>query len=126
MSYEDHVRDVVKVVEAVGAAIMIVGGLIAFARYALQLVKRAPDPYRDLRQNLGRVILLGLEVLIIADIIRTIVVSQSIESVATLGLIVLIRIVLSFSLEVEIDDAWPWNQWRINSTDVSTGRRRSP
>ena len=62
-------------------------------------------------------ILLGLEVLIIADIIRTIVVSQSIESVATLGLIVLIRIVLSFSLEVEIDGAWPWNQWRIKSAD---------
>jgi uncharacterized membrane protein len=126
MTYEDHVRDVVKVIEAVGATIMVVGGLIAFARYALQTVKRAPDPYRDLRENLGRVILLGLEVLIVADIIRTIVVSQSIESVATLGLIVLIRIVLSFSLEVEIDGAWPWNQWRINSTDVSTGRRRSP
>jgi uncharacterized membrane protein len=125
MSYEDHVRDVVKVVEAVGATIMIVGGLIAFARYALQTAKRAPDPYRDLRENLGRVILLGLEVLIIADIIRTIVVSQSIESVATLGLIVLIRIVLSFSLEVEIDGAWPWNQWRIDPTEVSAARKRS-
>jgi uncharacterized membrane protein len=59
------------------------------------------------------VILLGLEVLIIADIIRTIVVDQSLESVGVLGLIVLIRIVLSFSLEVEIDGAWPWNGWRL-------------
>jgi hypothetical protein len=58
------------------------------------------------------VILLGLEVLIIADIIRTIVVDQSVESVTVLGIIVLIRVVLSFSLEVEIDGMWPWNKWR--------------
>jgi uncharacterized membrane protein len=117
MSYEDRVRDVVQVIEGVGGGIMVVGGLIAFARYAQQMVAHAPDPYRKLRENLGRVILLGLEVLIIADIIRTIVVSQSLESVGTLGLIVLIRIVLSFSLEVEIDGAWPWNQWRLQSAD---------
>jgi uncharacterized membrane protein len=59
------------------------------------------------------VILLGLEVLIIADIIRTIVVDQTVESVVVLGTIVLIRVVLSFSLEVEIDGMWPWNRWRI-------------
>ena len=57
-------------------------------------------------------ILLGLEVLIIADIIRTIVVDQSVQSVTVLGIVVLIRIVLSFSLEVEIDGRWPWNKWR--------------
>ena len=56
---------------------------------------------------------IGLEVLIIADIIRTIVVDQSVESVVVLGIIVLIRVVLSFSLEVEIDGMWPWNRWRI-------------
>jgi len=113
MSYEDVVRDVVKVVEGVGAAIMVVGGLVAFAVYARQLLEHTPDPYRRLRENLGRVILHGLEVLIIADIIRTIVVDQSVESVAVLGLIVVIRIVLSFSLEVEIDGLWPWNRWRL-------------
>jgi uncharacterized membrane protein len=59
------------------------------------------------------VILLGLEVLIIADIIRTIVVDSTVENVAVLGVIVLIRVVLSFSLEVEIDGMWPWNQWRV-------------
>ncbi len=76
--------------------------------------RRGLDAYGDLRKNLGRVILLGLEVLIIADIIRTIVVDQSVESVAVLGIIVLIRVVLSFSLEVEIDGMWPWNRWRID------------
>lgn len=61
-------------------------------------------------------ILLGLEVLIIGDIIRTIVVDPTLESVAVLGVIVLIRIVLSFSLEAEIDGMWPWNRWRKQSS----------
>ena len=113
MSYESVASDLVKVIEGFGGGIMVVGGLIAFTRYGLQVVAHVADPFRQLRASLGRVILLGLEVLIIADIIRTIVIDQSLESVGVLGLIVLIRIVLSFSLEVEIDGAWPWNQWRI-------------
>jgi uncharacterized membrane protein len=113
VSYEQVVTDVVKVVEGVGGGIMIAGGLIAFGGYARGLRNHEPDAYGRLRENLGRVILLGLEVLIIADIIRTIVVDQSVESVAVLGLIVLIRIVLSFSLEVEIEGMWPWNLWRV-------------
>ena len=115
MSYEEFVSEVVKVIEGVGASIMVFGGLFAFARYTRQVVAGAFGSYRQLRANLGRVILLGLEVLIIADIIRTIVVDQSLESVGVLGLIVLIRIVLSFSLEVEIDGAWPWNGWRLQT-----------
>jgi hypothetical protein len=86
----------------------------------------AADPFRVLRANLGRVILLGLEVLIIADIIRTIVVDQSLESVGVLGLIVLIRIVLSFSLEVEIDGAWPWNGWRFQPAAPAAGSSPHP
>ena len=62
---------------------------------------------------MGQAILLGLEILIIGDIVRTIIVDPTIDSVAVLGLVVLIRIVLSFSLEVEIDGAWPWNVRRL-------------
>ena len=106
--------DVVNVVEAVGAGIMIVGGLYAFAVCGRDL--RSPQTragaYERLRRNLGRAILLGLEVLIMADIIRTVVVDQTFESVAVLGAIVIIRIVLSFSLEVEIDGVWPWTRSR--------------
>lgn len=120
MTYEDFASGTVKVIEGVGGAIMVVGGLVAFACYVRDILARAPEPYRRLRANLGRVILLGLEVLIIADIIRTIVVDQSLQSVGVLGLIVGIRIVLSFSLEVEIDGAWPWNGWRLKSTAHST------
>jgi uncharacterized membrane protein len=123
MSYEDFAIAVVRVIEGVGGAIMVVGGLFAFVRYAQQVVAHASDPYRQLRANIGRVILLGLEVLIIADIIRTIVVDQSLQSVGVLALIVGIRIVLSFSLEVEIDGAWPWNGWRLQPADRATESR---
>ncbi len=114
MTYREFFSHVVDVVEGVGATILVFGGLGAFVRFVYDLVRRRdPDAYGDLRKNLGRVILLGLEVLIIADIIRTIVIDQSVESVAVLGIIVLIRVVLSFSLEVEIDGMWPWNRWRM-------------
>src|SRR4051794_25713927 len=114
MTSQEFFSPVVDVVDSVGATILVLGGIAAFARFAYEVaVRRGRDAYGGLRKNLGRVILLGLEVLIIADIIRTIVIDQSVESVAVLGSIVLIRVVLSFSLEVEIEGMWPWNQWRI-------------
>ena len=114
MTYREFFSHVVDVVEAVGATILVVGALGSFARFVHEVTgNRKQDSYGDLRKNLGRVILLGLEALIIADIIRTIVVDQSVESVAVLGLIVLIRVVLCFSIEVEIDGMWPWNRWRV-------------
>lgn len=116
MHYEELVSGAVKVVEAAGALIMVAGGLWVLVAYLLDVLK--PDlragAYRKLRQNLGRVILLGLEVLIIGDIVRTIIVDPTVESVAVLGMIVVIRIVLSFSLEVEIDGTWPWSRWRLD------------
>ena len=117
MSYEETISDVVKVVEAVGAAIMIVGGLGALAVFARRVVRARTGggAYEALRRDLGRCILLGLEVLIVADIVRTIIVDPTLESVAVLGVIVVIRILLSFSLEVEIDGAWPWQQSQIGS-----------
>lgn len=120
MAYEETVGDIAKAVEAVGVAILVFGAVGAFALYVRDLANRISDSYTRLRRNLGRVILLGLEVLIIGDIVRTIVVDPTLESVAVLGAIVLIRIVLSFSLEVEIDGAWPWNRWRKQSTAAAT------
>ena len=117
MSYEDTISNVVKVVEAVGAAIMVVGGLGAFALFARDVAGAgtAERAYKSLRRNLGRCILLGLEVLIVADIVRTIIVDTTLESVAVLGVIVVIRIVLSFSLEVEIDGVLPWRQRQVDA-----------
>ena len=114
MSYEEVIGDVVRVVEAVGCAVMVLGALWAFVQFSSAVVtRREGDSYSVLRRNLGRVILLGLEILIVADIIRTVIVDPSVESVLVLGLIVVIRIILSFSLEVEIDGTWPWSRWKL-------------
>jgi len=69
-----------------------------------------PAAFRRYRANLGRGILLGLELLVAADIIGTVAVTPSFENLAVLALIVLIRTFLSFSLEVEIEGRWPWQR----------------
>ena len=84
---------------------MVLGGLGAFVVFASRALRRegARESYDELRRNLGRCVLMGLEVLIVADIVRTIIVDPTLESVGVLGIIVVIRILLSFALEVEID-----------------------
>jgi uncharacterized membrane protein len=116
VTYDELISDVVRVVEAVGALIMVLGGLLALIGSVVSFANpdSRPGAYRQLRQRLGQVILLGLEVLIVGDIVRTIIVDPTVESVTVLGLIVLIRIVLSFSLEVEMDGTWPWSRWRLD------------
>ena len=115
VTYEQFISDVARGIEAVGAGIMVVGGLLALCKYALSMLQPGDprDRYRRLRRQLGQAILLGLEVLIVGDIVRTIIVDPTVRSVGVLGMIVAIRIVLSFSLEVEIDGVWPWNLWRL-------------
>jgi uncharacterized membrane protein len=117
VTYEQTISDVVKVVEAAGAGIMVVGGLGAFVVFVLRArrTETVQAAYPDLRRDLGRCILLGLEVLIVADIVRTIIVAPTLESVAVLGIIVVIRILLSFSLEVEIEGVWPWRRRQFGS-----------
>src|SRR3954469_9694451 len=117
MTYEETISHVVRVVEAVGAGIMVFGGLGAFVVFMRRAsrAQTAPGAYPGLRRDLSRCILLGLEVLIVADIVRTIIVDPTLESVAVLGIIVVIRILLSFSLEVEIDGVWPWHRRQFGS-----------
>ena len=128
MSFDHVISEVVKVVEAVGAGIMVLGGLAAFLVFASRAMRPATarESYDELRRTLGRCILVGLEVLIIADIVRTIIVDPTLESVAVLGIIVVIRIALSFSLEVEIDGFWPWRRWQLTrSADAQAPPDRS-
>jgi uncharacterized membrane protein len=115
MSYDHEIEQIVRVVEGVGAGIMILGALGAFGRFAYEALQAETRPrsYELLRRHLGRCILLGLEVLIVADIVRTIIVETTLVSVAALGIIVVIRILLSFSLEVEMDGVWPWRRWQM-------------
>jgi uncharacterized membrane protein len=97
--------------EVAGVAILAVGSLVALVSAAATL--RDGDPraaYKRARQDVGRAILLGLEVLIIADIVLTITVERTLDSALTLGLIVLVRTFLSFSLEVELEGTLPWRR----------------
>ncbi len=112
MSFSHNVENVVQVVEGVGVAILVLGGLLVLLHSGvLYLIPaRRPRAYHYFRKHLGRVILLGLEVLIVADIIRTVIVDQSPRSVAVLATIVAVRIALSWSLAVEIDGVWPWKK----------------
>jgi len=111
VSYEQAVSDISKGVELCGVAVLILGGVAALANFAAGLARRRmTDAYEELRRTLGRSILLGLEILVGADIIRTIAISPSFTSVGVLGLIVVVRTFLSFSLEAELDGQWPWQR----------------
>ncbi|QDX25698.1 DUF1622 domain-containing protein [Sphingomonas suaedae] len=98
-------------VELAGIAVILAGAIWAALRFARDVARHGQtDSYRALRSNLGRSILLGLELLVAADIINTVAVEPSLESVAVLAGIVAIRTFLSFSLELEIEGKWPWQR----------------
>ena len=103
-------HDVAKAIELIGIAIIALGAAINLALFARASLDRKETALADLRSNFGRSILLGLEFLIAADIINTVAVTPTMESVLVLGAIVLIRTFLSFSLELEIDGRWPWQR----------------
>ena len=112
MGLAETMEQVARGVEVIGIVTLVVGMVIAIARAGVVLVgsQDAERAYRVVRTVFGRSILLGLEFLVAADIIRTVAVEPSLENVAVLGVIVLIRTFLSFSLEVEIDGTWPWRR----------------
>ena len=97
-------------IELLAVAIIIVAIIFALARYLLRHATRrtGDDLYHQLKVSLGKALLLGLEFLVAADIIRTVALEATLESVIVLGLLVLIRTFLSWSLVVEIEGHWPW------------------
>lgn len=98
---------IAKAIEFTGIFVIIIGAAAALVRYAFNL-QSLPRSYKTLRQELGKAILLGLEFLVAGDIIGTVVIDPTIQQVAALGLIVLIRTFLSLSLEVELNGRFPW------------------
>lgn len=110
MSFSDAVELVGKGIDTAGVAVLVIGAVVAAVRAAQTARAHQPDTYRRFRQQLGRSILLGLELLVAADIIRTVAVTPSLGSVLVLALIVVIRTFLSFSLELEITGHWPWQK----------------
>jgi uncharacterized membrane protein len=126
MSFSDTVEAVGKVIDGAGVAVTITGALAATVVAARRAIRRQPDAYRRYRQQLGRSILLGLELLVAADIIRTVAVTPTVRSVIVLAGIVLIRTFLSFSLELEITGRWPWQKEGPAPAVATAGRPLAP
>ncbi len=110
MDFTEAVDQVGRVLDGAGVGALVVGAVAASVIAAVRLQQRQADVYRRYRQQLGRTILLGLELLVAADIVRTVAVTPTLTSVGVLGAIVLIRTFLSFSLELEITGRWPWQK----------------
>ena len=114
--------------EIIGALILLAGLVVATVLALRSLIRSrdAANAYRVLRQAFGGAILLGLEVLVAADLVRTVAVAPTLENVVTLGIIVLIRTVLSFSLEIEIEGVAPWRRAATSgAVHVARAARRS-
>lgn len=123
MTFSEIIEVVGKVVDGAGVAAIVVGALAA-AVAAVASRGRETDTYRQFRRQLGRSILLGLELLVAADIIRTVAITPSLGSVAVLAIIVVIRTFLSFSLELEITGQWPWQKQRAGGEPAPDGAGR--
>lgn len=109
LSFKEVAEGVGLVIDGAGVLVIVLGLLLATIRFAMY-GRQATEPYRQLRQDIGRGILLGLELLVAADIIRTVAVTPTLQGVLILGLIILIRTFLSMALQVELEGRWPWQR----------------
>ncbi len=114
-----YIEYVAKGLEAVGVVIITFGALIAISRFLISQLKFKNHLYTRLRRELGKAILLGLEVLVAADIIATVVTEPTLKRVFTLGVVVLIRTFLSISLQVEIEGKFPWQSKKVEAEPYS-------
>jgi uncharacterized membrane protein len=119
MGFYEIVETVGKVIDGIGVAIIAIGLVVAAGVAIGRLLRKSGGTYQLLRGQLGRSILLGLEFLVAADIIRTVAVTPTTESVLVLAGIVAIRTFLSFSLELEITGRWPWQKNSVNQPGPS-------
>lgn len=109
MAFTDIISIAGYTIEALGVLVIILGSVVSSIAF-LRGYRRQPEgeAYRAYRRQLGRAIILGLEFLIAGDIIRTVVVADTLENIAILGLIILIRSFLSITLHLEVEGRWPW------------------
>jgi uncharacterized membrane protein len=112
VTFEGSMENVALVFEVIGVAIIAIGGIAALV-IGIRDFTHVDRLFFDVRRAFGRPIILGLEVLVAADIIKTITVDPSLESVAVLGILVAVRIALSISLDIEVDGMVPWRRAQI-------------
>ncbi len=99
--------ELIAVLIIVGAVIL---GILSYLKNSVSPHESASRRYSGFREGLGRSLLLGLEILVAADVIRTVALQQTLESIISLGLLVCIRTFLSWALIVEIEGRWPWQK----------------
>lgn len=118
-SFQTVVEAVSRVIDGVGVAVIVIGLLLATGAFVRDVAAAEPRPesYRFFRQQVGKAILLGLEFLVAADIIRTVAVDPTFRSVGVLAIVVAVRTFLSFTLDVELSGRWPWQTQRPVRTD---------
>lgn len=110
MTLHDLIELAADAAEVAGVALIAGGLVLASLRYVFLPAEPARTRYQRYRQDLGRAILLGLEVLVAADIVRTVAFTPTLASVSVLALIVAIRTFLSWSLTLELEGRWPWQR----------------
>jgi uncharacterized membrane protein len=128
MTFTEAMDHVAQVFEAIGALVLFVG-LFVSVGLAVRSLRHSSEgrvAYLVMRQSFGGVILLGLEILVAADLVRTVAVAPTLENVAILGVIVLIRTILSFSLEIEIEGVAPWRRASLSGAGhIAQAARRT-
>src|SRR5687767_10756417 len=123
ISLDDLMEAVVRGFEVGGVAVLVVGSVAAFVSAAVSYRRvGGRRAYEGARRNVGRAILLGLEFLIIADIVMTITIDPTLNSAVALGVIVLVRTFLSFSLEIELEGSLPWRRQAAGQDTSGTHR----
>jgi uncharacterized membrane protein len=97
-------------IEALAVAIIVIAISHGSIRFLIGIIRKSEDAYERYKTHLGKGLLLGLEFLVAADVVRTVVLEPTLQNVMILGLLVVIRTFLSWSLVVEIEGRWPWRR----------------
>jgi uncharacterized membrane protein len=112
-------EEVVQWVETIGVAVLLIGGIVVLVGWLARPGRWTPDAYRRVRRSLAKVILLVLEILVAADLIQTVIVEPTLETMAALGLLVVVRTLLAWSIVVELEGTWPWKVRALGGTPLS-------
>lgn len=107
---EIYIEYTAQIIEIAGVLTILIGTILSLFKFILSRQNKDKRSYKLLRQELGKGILLGLEILVAADIIATVVTEPTMDKVLTLGVIVFIRTFLSLSIELEIEGRFPWQR----------------
>ena len=112
MDQEQLISAAARLVEMAGVGVLLFGAVLAAGAFTMRVARRSGfhEAYHGLRADLGRAILLGLELLVIADIIGTVAIKPTFHNLGVLAAIVAIRTLLSFTLELEVSGHWPWQR----------------